>query len=163
MTAMPGRYIDSIIETLYGSISGPASKERNWDQMRTLFLPGSRIMRADVSEEGCHLSVLLEINEFIESIAGFLCQRGFYGREVVRRTEISGSIAKVVSVYEGRFDPDDQKPFRRGTTELKLYNDGQRWWIVNMLLREYRREDRFSSFSRSKNTASHGVLTDSLN
>jgi len=57
-----------------------------------------------------------------------------------------GNLATVVSVFEGRYDPDDKEPFRCGTTELRLYHDGQRWWIVNMLLREYREEDRLSGF-----------------
>jgi len=153
--AVPGKYIDMVIETLYDSVCGPAGCERNWDQLRTLFLPGARIMRADVSEEGAHLSVLLDVEEFIASIAGFLQQKGFFGREAVRRTEISGNIAKVISVFEGRFNPDDRDPFRRGTTEMGLYHDGHRWWIVNMLLREYRREDLLSEFSRSKSKEPH--------
>lgn len=141
MMEIPGKYIDTVIETLYDSFCGPAGQERNWDQMCALFMPGSHIMRADMPENGCSNSVLLGINEFIASIAGFLDQRGFYGNEVARRTEMSGNLAKVLSVYEGRFNPDDEKPFRKGANEIRLYCDGQRWWIVNMLLREFRDDD----------------------
>ena len=141
MKVSPGRYIDTVIETLYDSFCGPPGQERNWDAMCALFMPGAQIMRADMPENGCSQSVLLSLESFIESIAGFFDRKGFYGREIARRTEMSGNLAKVLSVYEGRFKPDDQDPFRRGTNKIRLYHDGERWWIVNMLLREFRDED----------------------
>jgi len=61
MKVEPGRYIDSVIEALYNSVCGPAGYERDWGHLLTLFLPGARIMRADVSEGGRYLSDLLNI------------------------------------------------------------------------------------------------------
>ncbi len=144
MRAMTAKEIDSLIDTLYASVSGPPGLKRDWDQMRTLFVPGAQITRFDVPEGGCTESVMLGIKEFIASIEGFLDQNGFYGNEIVRRTEVSGNLAKVHSVYEGRFSPYDHEPFRRGTNWIRLYHDGDRWRITNMLLREFREDDLFS-------------------
>ncbi len=83
----------------------------------------------------------MKIREFATSIEAFLEKKGYYGQEIVRRTEMSGNLARVLSVYEGRFDPNDKLPFRKGTNEIQLYHDGERWWILNMLLRDYRDED----------------------
>ena len=152
--SVPGKYIDTVIETLYDSVRASAECEDNGDQMLALFLPGARIMRADVSEEGSYLSALLEVEEFMASMAGSFYQKERYWRETIRRTEMSGNLAKAVSVYEGCLEQDDQKPFRRGTIEMRLYNDGQRWWIVNMLLREFRKEDLLPEFDRSKKSDS---------
>jgi hypothetical protein len=41
----------------------------------------------------------------------------------------------VFSTYESRHAPGDAKPFQRGINSIQLYNDGQRWWIVNLLWR----------------------------
>ena len=36
--------LDSILAALYDVISGPAGKARDWDRMRSLFIPGARLM-----------------------------------------------------------------------------------------------------------------------
>src|SRR5205823_6039966 len=36
--------IDAIITATYDVISGPAGKKRDWDRMRPLFFPGSRLI-----------------------------------------------------------------------------------------------------------------------
>src|SRR5882757_7954421 len=36
--------IDSIIAAVYDVISGPAGKKRDWDRMRSLFVPGARLI-----------------------------------------------------------------------------------------------------------------------
>ena len=36
--------IDAIIAAVYDVISGPAGKKRDWDRMRSLFMPGARLI-----------------------------------------------------------------------------------------------------------------------
>ncbi|HYY97557.1 MAG TPA: hypothetical protein VE642_03150, partial [Pyrinomonadaceae bacterium] len=36
--------IDSIIAAVYDVISGPAGQKRDWDRMRSLFVPGARLI-----------------------------------------------------------------------------------------------------------------------
>src|ERR1700751_3032630 len=57
---------------------------------------------------------------------------GFYEKELARRTEQFGNIAHVWSIYESRHNEDDPEPFMRGINSIQLFNDGKRWWIVNI-------------------------------
>jgi hypothetical protein len=138
MEAMIGRYIDSVIETLYNSFCGRSGQGRNWDRLRALFLPGARIYRADVSKDGCSQAGAGYIEEIVETMSGALEENCFSAMELARHTEKFGSFAKVLSTYEVRYRAEDAKPFRRGKNRIQLYHDGQRWWIMSMLLCDYR-------------------------
>lgn len=70
LNAIIEKDIDSIIDALYDSICGPAGQKRDWHTMRTLFIPGARILRADVPEGGGTHLVQLGTNEFVASIEG---------------------------------------------------------------------------------------------
>ena len=43
---------DAIIGALYDVISGPAGAARNWDRMRSLFVPGARLIPTGVRPDG---------------------------------------------------------------------------------------------------------------
>ena len=38
--------IDAIVAAVYDVISGPAGQKRDWDRMRSLFVPGARLIPA---------------------------------------------------------------------------------------------------------------------
>ena len=44
--------VDSIIGAVYDVISGPAGKKRDWDRMRSLFLPGARLIPTGPRQAG---------------------------------------------------------------------------------------------------------------
>ena len=75
---------------------------------------------------------ILDIEGFIARVEPFFEENGFYEKEIARRVEQFGQIAHVWSTYESRHDPDDAKPFMRGINSIQLFNDGKRWWIVNI-------------------------------
>ena len=120
MNRILGEDIDHLIDTLYDCINGPPGLKRDWDLMHTLFIHGAEIIRTDVPEGGCTELSHMGVEEFIDSVEGFLDKKGFYGNEFHRRVETSGNLAKVLSAYEGRFDPNDLEPFRRGTNVISL-------------------------------------------
>jgi len=124
--------IDTIIAAVYDVISGPAGKKRDWDRMRSLFVPGARLIPTGPRQAGGYGSGVLTIDEYIERGSGFFDKEGFYEREVARRTEQFGQIAHAFSTYESRHAPDDAKPFQRGINSVQLMNDGKRWWIVTI-------------------------------
>lgn len=138
MEAMRNRCIDSIIETLYDSFCGRSGQGRDWDKLRELFLPGARIYRVDVSKGECSQAGAGYIEEIIETMGGAFEDNCFSAVEVARHTEKSGDFAKVLSTYEVSYSPEDSKPIRRGKNRIQLYHDGQRWWIMSMLLCDYR-------------------------
>jgi len=115
-------------------ICGPAGKKRDWNRERSLFYPGARLIptasvpgRNDVALE----PQVLDVEGYIAR-AEPLLQKGFYEKEVARRTEQFGRIAHVWSSYESRHAPSDPVPFMRGINSFQLFNDGSRWWILSV-------------------------------
>ncbi len=58
---------------------------------------------------------------------------GFFEKEIGRKIEQFGNIMHVFSTYESRRKAEEAKPFMRGINSIQLWNDGKRWWIVNVL------------------------------
>jgi len=124
--------LDAIIAAVYDVISGPAGKKRDWDRMRSLFIPGARLIPTGTRQAGGYGSRVFTVDEYIGRASGFFEKEGFYEREAARRTEQFGRIAHVFSTYESRHGADDAKPFQRGINSIQLMNDGTRWWIVTI-------------------------------
>jgi hypothetical protein len=127
--------IDAIIDAAYDVISGPARKKRDWDRERSLFFPGARLIptatvpgRNDVDLA----PLILDVEGYIERVEPLFADKGFYEKEVARRTEQFGRIVHVWSTYESRHREDDAEPFMRGINSIQLFHDGTRWWIVNI-------------------------------
>lgn len=124
--------VDAIIAAVYDVISGPAGKKRNWDRMRSLFLPGARLIPTGPRPTGGYGSRVLTVDEYISRAEPFFEKEGFYEKEASRKTEMFGQIVHIFSTYESRHAPDDAKPFQRGINSFQLMNDGTRWWLVTI-------------------------------
>ena len=125
--------IDSIIKKMYATISGPAGAERDWDRMRSFYYPGADLVRTGTDDAGVPWALVMDIEAYIENVTPMFQEMSFYEVEIARRTETFGNIAQVFSTYEARSAPDDDKPIKRGINSIQLFNDGRRWWIINML------------------------------
>ena len=123
--------VDSIIAAVYDVISGPAGKKRDWDRMKSLFVPGARLIPTGPRQTGGYTSRVLTVDDYVERASGLFEKQGFYESEVARKTEQFGQIVHAFSTYESRHAPDD-KPFQRGINSIQLMNDGKRWWIVTI-------------------------------
>ena len=121
--------IDAIIAALYDVISGPAGQPRNWTRMRSLFIPGGRLMPTR-QQQGATVMRILEVNDYIALSGPQLERIGFRERETARRVEQFGHIAHVFSTYEGRSATDST--VMRGINSIQLMNDGTRWWVVSL-------------------------------
>lgn len=124
--------IDAILTAVYDVISGPASKKREWDRMRSLFIPGARLIPTGPRPGGIYGSRVLTVEDYVTRASVLFEKEGFFEKEIARRTESFGQIAHVFSTYEARHSPDDAKPFMRGINSVQLMNDGKRWWIVTI-------------------------------
>jgi len=127
--------IDGIVAALYDVISGPAGKPRDWDRMRSLFAPEARLMIAVPHPDGSFALRVLTVEDYIGRNSKAFASMGFFERELARTSESFGQIAQVFSTYESRHATGDAKPFQRGINSLQLYNDGKRWWVVNLVWR----------------------------
>lgn len=127
--------VDGIVAALYDVISGPAGQPRDWDRMRSLFASEGRLMAVGARPEGVYALRAMSVEDYIARNSKAFATMGFFEREAARSTETFGQIVHVFSTYESRHARGDAEPFQRGINSIQLYNDGKRWWIVNVLWR----------------------------
>jgi hypothetical protein len=129
---------EAIVRALYESISGPAEKEqeRNWDRVRSLFLPDAQfiLVRWQLPNGGEEQVLRAwDVEGFIEISRHFYGESSFFEHEVWHRTERFGHIAHVFSTYAARVNREDSEPVMRGINSIQVVNDGARWWIANLV------------------------------
>lgn len=124
---------EAIMTALYDVISGPAGQARDWDRMRSLFVPGARLIPAIYRPDSVPRLRELSVEDYIKTSGPYLEKNGFFEREVAHQIETYGGMVHVFSTYESRRKADDPTPFMRGINSIQLFNDGQRWWIVTIM------------------------------
>jgi hypothetical protein len=124
---------ESIIAAVYDVISGPAGQKRNWDRMRTLFVPDARMIATGKRPTGEMIRRVMSVEDYINSSGPYLEKEGFFETEIGSTKEQFGNIVHVFSAYESKKTATDQKPFMRGINSIQLWNDGKRWWVVTIL------------------------------
>lgn len=122
--------IDAIVAALYDVISGPQGQARNWQRMRSLFIPGGLLLPTGPRPGGAVGIRPMSVNDYIATSGPLLERVGFTERELNRRTERYGHIAHVFSSYEGRLEAENSTI--RGINSIQLLNDGTRWWVVSV-------------------------------
>jgi hypothetical protein len=124
--------LDAIIAALYDVISGPAGEKRDWDRMRSLFLPDARLIPTGRRPDGTHGARVLSVEDYINVAGPNLEKNGFFEREIGRVTERYGNIVNLFSAYDSKRTEADEKPFARGINSIQAMYDGKRWWIVTV-------------------------------
>lgn len=124
--------MDAIIKAVYDVISGPKGQQRDWDRMRSLFVPGARLVAVHTSKDGGNTALVLSVEDYIRRAEPTMTKGGFFERESHRTVERYADIAQVFSTYESRHALADAKPFERGINSFQLMFDGQRWWVVTI-------------------------------
>lgn len=124
--------IDGIIAALYDCISGPAGQKRNWDRLRTLFIPEARMISTGIRPDGSTGKRVMSVEDYIKSSGPFLEKDGFFEREIGRHVDQFGNIVQVFSTYDSKRKLADEKPFMRGINSIQLWNDGNRWWVITI-------------------------------
>jgi hypothetical protein len=124
--------IDGIIAALYDCISGPAGQQRNWDRLRTLFIPEARMISTGIRPDGSTGKRVMSVEDYIKSSGPYLEKDGFFEREIGRHVDQFGNIVQVFSTYDSKRKLADEKPFMRGINSIQLWNDGNRWWVITI-------------------------------
>jgi len=122
---------EAILNAVYSVISGPQGQLRDWDRMRSLFIPDARLIPV-VPAAGHADAVVLTIDGYIARATARTATMGFYETSVHNVTEHYDNIVQVWSTYESRHAPTDATPFVRGINSFQLLKDGDRYWIVNI-------------------------------
>jgi hypothetical protein len=131
--------LDAILHAFYETVSGAVGQPREWGRFRSLFLPGGRLMPIVSLAGGKAGARFLSTEDFIHRVEPIFAREDFWERETSRQTETSGHFAHVLSFYESLRSPDGP-PFERSVNSIQLFNDGVRWWIVNVMWNTSRTE-----------------------
>jgi hypothetical protein len=128
---------EAILNAVYSVISGRKGQARDWDRMRSLFVPDARLIpavAASAANGGAAHSdaIFLTVDGYIERSGSRLTSDGFFEHSIHNEIEQFGNIVQVWSTYESRHNPDDAKPFARGINSFQLLKDGERYWVVNI-------------------------------
>lgn len=123
--------LDAVVAALYDVISGEAGEARDWDRMRSLFIPGARLIPSGPDQQGQFGHRVMTLEDWISGAEGSFAQRPFYEKEIGRSTDEWGSLVQMFSAYDSRTSPEAE-PFTRGINSIQAMHDGERWWIVTV-------------------------------
>ena len=124
--------LDSTIATLYSVISGDKGEARNWELFKHLFKKEAKLIATGKNKKGESVLRYMSPDDYIKSSGKWLVDNGFHEIEIKRETQTFGNIAHIFSTYEAFKSKDEEQPFMRGINSIQLFNDGKRWWIVNI-------------------------------
>jgi hypothetical protein len=123
---------EAIVGAYYEALSGPAGKKRDWNRFLSLFFPGARLLPAEGKGHSGTMPHTFSPSKYLFDTESNMLQEGYMPKEVTHRSESFGKLLHVWSTYEVRHAASDSEPFVRGITSFQLFNNGQRWWIVNV-------------------------------
>lgn len=124
--------IDGTMNALYEVISGGVGEARNWNRMRSLFIPEARIMAIIPKKDGNDFALrILSVSDYIAQSGPRLIEVGFREKELKRKTEVWGEMAHILSSYETLEEKD--QAVKRGINSVQMMYDGSRWWIISLL------------------------------
>ncbi|MBI3006067.1 MAG: GNAT family N-acetyltransferase [Ignavibacteriales bacterium] len=127
--------IDSMVGALYGCMTFAPRSKPDYARLRSLCHFNAKFIPAKTPQE--RSVAVLHTEEFIARSDRFVEEsefkgKGFYEREIGRKTEFFGNIAHVFSAYESRFSKSDVAPIARGINSIQLVRDHGRWWILSV-------------------------------
>ncbi|HAH51955.1 MAG TPA: hypothetical protein DCL80_12145 [Balneola sp.] len=123
--------IDSIIESLYASISGEKGEERDWDRFRNLFILEAKLMPTGVNSKGVAGYSAWGVEDYIPRVEKSFLENGFIETEISKEVERFRNVAHVFSTYESRRTKEGAI-IARGINSIQLFYDNNRWWVVSV-------------------------------
>lgn len=121
--------IDQTIRGVYEVISGPPGQKRDFDRMRSLFVPGATLKA--IGPKGVRGGSL---DDYITRNAAILEKEGFTERELGRRVELWGNLATAWSSYDGR--TANGSFHERGINSIQLVKSDGKWLVASILWQE---------------------------
>jgi hypothetical protein len=122
---------ENIVHALYEVISGTPEQQRDWARFRNLFLPESRLIPTGKTKQNEFTIRAISPEDYIQMFTNNI-KSGFFEKELHQETEEYGTIAHVFSTYETR-ESINGPVSNRGINSIQLYNDGNRYYVVNIL------------------------------
>lgn len=125
--------IVSTVHAFYQAISSPAGGKLDQQRLRSLFVPGGRIV-VGLAANGTRAAdvIFLTPEEYARSSDRQTVTSGFSDRNPANQVQQFGVMAHVYSTYESREKQDDPKPMARGIKSFELVHSGAGWYIVQV-------------------------------
>lgn len=137
--------IDSIVSSIYEVVSGKKGEERDWKLHKTIFHPEARIISTYRNNEGEYEISFLSVDEYMKKYRSYFKGITLFEKDSNREIEINNNMAHVFSTFESYKNQNDSIPFKIGTASIQLYNDGERWYVLNMYYKNESKEDKVPS------------------
>ncbi len=122
--------LDAMVAAIYDVISGPPGA-RDWNRFNSLFATDARLIAVRVPKEGKPTLVVMTPKDYADKAGSYFLEHGFFEHELSRKTDSFGAMTHIYTTYESR-ETKDGKPIDRGINSMEFFNDGQRWWCVEI-------------------------------
>jgi hypothetical protein len=122
--------LDAIVAAIYDVISGPPGA-RDWNRFNSLFAADARLIAVRVPKEGKPTLVVMTPKDYADKAGSYFLEHGFFEHELSRKTDSFGAMTHIYTTYESR-ETKDGKPIDRGINSMEFFNDGLRWWCVEI-------------------------------
>jgi hypothetical protein len=122
--------LDAIVAAIYDVISGPPGA-RDWNRFNSLFATDARLIAVRAPKEGKPTLVVMTPKDYADKAGSYFLEHGFFEHELSRKTDSFGAMTHIYTTYESR-EMKDGKPIDRGINSMEFFNDGQRWWCVEI-------------------------------
>lgn len=122
--------IDGIVKELLELISGEKGKVRDWEVLRSLFLPTAHFTSLTHDEKSDQPVETVSLDEFIALLHDTYYDQGFWEYEVHKVVDEYNGIAQVFQTYHAK---DAEALEERGITSYQLVYYADRWWIANVV------------------------------
>jgi len=122
--------LDAIVAAIYDVISGPPGA-RDWSRFHSLFAADARLIAVRVPKDGKPTLVVMTPKDYVDKAGSYFLEHGFFEHELSRKTDSFGAMTHIYTTYESRATKDG-KPIDRGINSMEFFNDGQRWWCVEI-------------------------------
>jgi hypothetical protein len=123
--------LDAMVAAIYDVISGPPGA-RDWSRFNSLFTKDARLIAVRVPKAGGKPSlVVMTPQDYADKAGSYFLEHGFFEHELSRKTDSFGAMTHIYTTYESR-ETKDGKPIDRGINSMEFFNDGERWWCVEI-------------------------------
>ena len=121
-----------ITRRLYELVSAPP-EERRWESIRELYHPRATLVRTGINDEGRPFALAMTFDEYVANVTSKLDDVRFSETEIRQDVTVFGNVARLVSVYEYKFESSGTTRQGRGVNFFNLVNEGHGWKIMNIV------------------------------
>jgi len=123
----------NIVAAYYDVLSGRADTPRDWQRFRSLFHPDARFVNVNPRQPGYSVAGIIALDAMVGRLTTNLAKADVYDRSAESKTETFNNIVNIWSAYETRRHATDAAPILRGVNSFQIENDGDRYWIIQVM------------------------------